>query len=125
MKGKMSCPICQGTGKLHENSEEYELHTREPHSETCLTCSGTGMVGIRQQMPDGRPAYELNANAAKKQPKAKVPSDIQKMVESFNNAPPLPKLINYLHEKDITVKVTTLFVTGSRDNVTKFIHDII
>jgi len=59
MKGKMTCPICQGTGKITEDKDEYEFQTRDPHTQTCLTCSGTGEVAPRKRLPDGRAVSEI------------------------------------------------------------------
>ncbi len=138
MKGKMICPICHGTGKLHEDSEEYEFQTRDPHSGTCLTCSGTGEVGIRQKLPDGRPVYELNAKAPKKKPKAKVPSGWDKeRVAAFNMAPSLKQMLADIEDGDtaeairiadengfILAKVMLIQLSGSRENVTNSIIDL-
>jgi DnaJ-class molecular chaperone len=137
MKGKMSCPICAGTGKLYEDSAEYEFQTRDPHSETCLTCSGTGEVGIRQKLPDGRYVCDLEPKAAKKQPKAKVPSGVHKMVNAFNAAPTLRQMMADLESGDVAeverianqhefilAKVMLIKLSGSRENVTNSIIDL-
>ena len=100
MKGKMTCPICQGTGKITEDANEYEFQTRDPHSETCLTCSGTGEVAPRKKLPDGRAVCDLEPKDAKKKPKAKVPSGVHKMVEAFNKAPSLKQMQESLGAED-------------------------
>lgn len=54
MKGMKQCPICHGTGKLHEDAKEYEFLTRDPRTDRCLYCDGRGYVGARKAAPGTR-----------------------------------------------------------------------
>ncbi len=57
---KMTCPICKGSGKIHEDSVEYEFISRDAITKRCLYCDGSGMIAPRVKLPDGRFAHELN-----------------------------------------------------------------
>lgn len=46
------CPICHGTGKVLEDSQEYEFITRDPATNRCLYCDGKGLVGARKKLPE-------------------------------------------------------------------------
>ncbi|MDD3535186.1 MAG: hypothetical protein PHC50_03455 [Candidatus Cloacimonetes bacterium] len=61
-KGIITCPICQGSGKITENQEEYEFLHRDPITSRCLVCDGSGKIGVRKKLPDGRPARSLVGN---------------------------------------------------------------
>jgi hypothetical protein len=54
VKGMKQCPICHGTGKLHEDAQEYEFLTRDPRTDRCLYCDGWGYVGARKAAPGTR-----------------------------------------------------------------------
>ena len=56
---KMECPICKGTGKIHEDASVYEFITRDAITKRCLFCDGSGKIEARVKMPDGRMAFEL------------------------------------------------------------------
>ena len=43
--GKLTCPVCAGTGKIKEDTNEYEFITRDPQTSRCLVCSGLCFVG--------------------------------------------------------------------------------
>ena len=65
-RGNMRCPVCKGKGKITENTREYEFITRDPVTSDCLVCGGTGQVGPRKKLPDGRGVHELvSGNPAK------------------------------------------------------------
>ena len=138
MKGKMTCPICQGTGKITEDANEYEFQTRDPHSETCLTCSGTGLVPPRKKLPDGRSVCDLERKDAKAKPRPKVPDGLHKMVGAFNKAPSLKQMLAELEDSDVTdvlrvadqnefiqAKVMVLKLSGSGENVTNSIVQLL
>lgn len=138
MKGKMTCPICAGTGKITEDSNEYEFQTRDPHTQTCLTCSGTGEVAPRRKLPDGRAVCEIEPKATKAKPRAKVPDGVHKMVNAFNKAPSLKRMIEDLEDSDVTDvlrvadqgefvlgKVMVVKLSGSRENVTNSIIQLL
>ena len=57
--GRMPCPICNGTGNVTEDAEQYSFITREPETNVCLICNGSGRIGPRKILPDGRGVYEL------------------------------------------------------------------
>lgn len=57
--GKLTCPVCAGTGKIKEDTNEYEFITRDPQTSRCLVCSGKGWVGTRTKLPNGKPVTEL------------------------------------------------------------------
>lgn len=63
---KMTCPICKGSGKIHEDATEYEFITREAITKRCLYCDGSGKIEPRVKMPDGRWAHELAPGRDKK-----------------------------------------------------------
>ena len=134
MKGKMICPICAGTGKITEDSQEYEFQTRDPHTQTCLTCSGTGMVPPRKKLPDGRAVCEIEPNATKAKPRPKVPDGVHKRVGAFNKAPSLKQMLADLEDSDVAdvlrvadqnqlilAKVMVVKLSGSSENVTNSI----
>jgi len=134
MKGKMSCPICQGTGRITEDSNEYEFQTRDPHTQTCLTCSGTGLVAPRKRLPDGRAVCEIEPKATSAKPRPKVPDGVHKMVGAFNKAPSLKQMLAELEDSDVADvlrvadqgefilgKVMLIKLSGSRENVTNSI----
>ncbi len=141
MKGKMTCPICAGKGKITEDSQEYEFQTRDPHTQTCLTCSGTGEVAPRKKLPDGRAVCDLEPKAAKQKPKAKAPSGWdQKRVAAFKKAPSLKRMLadTFLEDADveavlrvadqnefIQAKVLVVKFAGSRENVTDSIIQLL
>lgn len=62
--GKIKCPICHGTGKVHENSDEYNYETRDPRTDRCLICNGSGIIHARKKLPDGQRVSELGARRA-------------------------------------------------------------
>lgn len=139
MKGKMTCPICLGIGRITEDSKEYEFQTRDPHTQTCFTCSGTGEVAPRKKLPDGRAVCDLEPKAAKQKPKAKAPSGWdQKRVAAFNKAPSLKQMLADLEDTDvgdvlrvadqnqfIQAKVMVVKYAGSRENVTDSIIQLL
>lgn len=139
MKGKMTCPICAGTGKITEDSQEYEFQTRDPHTQTCLTCSGTGEVAPRKKLPDGRAVCDLEPKAAKQKPKVKVPSGWDKeRVAAFNKVPSLKQMLADLEDNDVAdvlrvadqnqfiqAKVMVIKYSGSRENVTDSIIQLL
>lgn len=138
MKGKMTCPICAGKGKITEDSQEYEFQTRDPHTQTCLTCSGSGLVAPRKRLPDGRAVCEIEPKPAKAKPRAKVPDGVHKMVNAFNKAPSLKRMIEDLKDSDVTDvlrvadqgefvlgKVMVVKLSGSRENVTNSIIQLL
>jgi len=138
MKGKMSCPICQGTGRITEDSNEYEFQTRDPHTQTCLTCSGTGLVAPRKRLPDGRAVCEIEPKATKAKPRPKVPDGVHKMVGAFNKAPSLKQMLADLEDTDVADvlrvadqgefvlgKVMVVKLSGSRENVTNSIIQLL
>jgi len=49
----MECPVCQGKGTITEDSRHYEFHTRDPKTEKCLVCNGTGVVSPNKKLPNG------------------------------------------------------------------------
>ncbi len=55
----MECPVCHGKGSIGEDPTEYEFITRDPDTHVCLTCQGTGKVGPRKKLPDGKLVFEL------------------------------------------------------------------
>lgn len=57
--GKTKCPICRGTGIVKEDSAEYEFVTRDPTDSRCLICDGSGYVGARKKLPDGREVHTI------------------------------------------------------------------
>lgn len=57
--GRMPCPICKGKGHVTENAEQFEFHTRDPQTSECLICAGTGRIGPRKKLPDGRAIHEV------------------------------------------------------------------
>jgi len=61
---KMQCPVCKGQGKISEDSNEYMFETREPQTNVCLICAGTGLVGARKLLPDGKMVYQVAAEQA-------------------------------------------------------------
>lgn len=128
MKGKMTCPICAGTGKITEDSQEYEFQTRDPHSETCLTCSGSGLVAPRKRLPDGRAVCEIEPKEHTQvklndNPKAeREPVTNSLNHESMNN---LAEVLKGLHKQLMTVKVTVLHISGTRAEVLETIKEII
>lgn len=83
MKGKMKCPICHGKGKITENAEEYMFETRDPETNTCLICMGTGLVGVRKVLPDGTPAKDVKNTEDTK--------GTEKRLDSGVKAAPFPK----------------------------------
>lgn len=138
MKGKMTCPICQGSGYIKEDSQEYEFQTRDPHTQTCLTCSGTGLVAPRKRLPDGRAVCEIEPKATKAKPRLKVPDGVHKMVSSFNKAPSLKQMLADLEDSDVADvlrvadqgefvlgKVMVVKLSGSRENVTNSIIQLL
>jgi DnaJ-class molecular chaperone len=62
VKGMKQCPICQGTGKVLEDSQEYEFLTRDPATNRCLHCDGKGLVGARKKLPARSPKKGLSTN---------------------------------------------------------------
>ena len=54
--GKIRCPICQGSGKVTEDAQEYVFETRDPRTNVCLICGGSGKIHNRVKLPDGVPA---------------------------------------------------------------------
>lgn len=63
-QGTIVCPICQGQGKLSEDPEQYDFVTRDPQTSICLICGGSGHVGPRKLLPDGRKAAEISFRPA-------------------------------------------------------------
>jgi len=137
MKGKMTCPICQGTGKITEDKDEYEFQTRDPHTQTCLTCSGTGEVAPRKRLPDGRAVSEIGGKTSPKKKRAfpkggytgKSPTNQGEHVADYRPlgipVNDLKDIFKSLSESEITVKVTTMYLSGTMDNITKLIKEII
>ena len=136
MKGRMTCPICQGTGKITEDKDEYEFQTRDPHTQTCLTCSGTGEVAPRKRLPDGRAVSEIGGKAAPKKqafPKGgftgESPANQGEHAADYMplglSKSDLKDIFQGLSESEITVKVTTIYLSGTMDNITKLIKEII
>jgi len=63
-QGTIVCPVCQGQGKLSEDPEQYDFVTRDPQTNLCLICGGSGFIGPRKLLPDGRKAAELSFRPA-------------------------------------------------------------
>ena len=57
--GKIKCPICKGTGKVHEDRDMYNYETRDPRTDRCLICNGSGLIHARKKLPDGQRVSEL------------------------------------------------------------------
>lgn len=57
--GKPKCPVCQGTGTVKEDANEYEFVTRDPISSKCLVCNGTGILNPSTKLPNGKRAFEV------------------------------------------------------------------
>lgn len=55
--GKIKCPICKGTGKVHEDRDMYNYETRDPRTDRCL-------IHARKKLPDGQRVSELGARRA-------------------------------------------------------------
>lgn len=53
-RGMTECPICGGKGKITEDTNVYDFVTRDPLTERCHICSGTGQVGFMTRLPNGR-----------------------------------------------------------------------
>lgn len=68
-KGQMTCPACSGQGKITEDKNKYDFISRDPKTSACLICSGSGHVGNRQLLPNGKPVTSL---AAATQPKRRA-----------------------------------------------------
>lgn len=65
----MRCPSCQGKGKVTEDREQYDFVSRDPLTSRCHVCNGTGEVGPRKMLPNGRYTYEYyRDNPAAKSP---------------------------------------------------------
>ena len=136
MKGRMTCPICAGTGKITEDTNEYEFQTRDPHTQTCLTCSGTGEVAPRKRLPDGRAVSEIGGKGSPEEkafPKGgftgESPANQGEHAADYMplglSKSDLKDIFQGLSESEITVKVTTIYLSGTMDNITKLIKEII
>lgn len=60
--GKMQCPVCGGKGSIHEDADEYSFVTRDPDTNICLTCQGTGRVGPQKKLPNGKACWQIVRN---------------------------------------------------------------
>ena len=67
-KGFETCPVCHGEGTITENKEEYEYQHRDPVTERCLFCDGSGYVRNAKKPPEATPVAPIEAA-----PKAKKP----------------------------------------------------
>ncbi len=63
-QGTIACPVCQGQGKLSEDPKQYDFVTRDPQTNICLICGGSGFISPRKLLPDGRKAAELSFRPA-------------------------------------------------------------
>ena len=55
-RGRMTCPVCKGLGKITEDAAEHEFVTRDPQTSRCLICAGRGWIGTRTKLPNGETA---------------------------------------------------------------------
>jgi len=60
--GKPRCPVCQGTGTVKEDAQEYEFVTRDPRTSRCMVCAGTGILNPSTKLPNGKRAFEVWRN---------------------------------------------------------------
>jgi len=75
-KSLMDCPSCQGKGTVTEDRNHYEFVSRDPITSKCLVCNGTGKVGPRKMLPNGRHTFEYyRDNPAAKPPKVDIGID--------------------------------------------------
>jgi len=127
MKGKMKCPICHGSGTVTENTEEYQFETRDPITSRCLVCDGSGYISPRKKLPDGRTVCDLDKAApAAKKPRLKAEREAviprlwsKEMTNAFSEA------FRDVARQEVTVKVTVLYISGSRSEVMDMIQGII
>ena len=57
--GRPKCPVCQGVGTVKEDATEYEFVTRDPMTNKCLVCNGTGILNPSTKLPNGKRAFEV------------------------------------------------------------------
>ena len=58
-KGRITCPACNGKGKITEDETVYEFVSRDPITSKCLVCNGRGMISPQKKLPNGEMAKKV------------------------------------------------------------------